>query len=48
VGSKGGEVAADITRTTGNEQVEVGTLALTDPASIDAFTGAWSGRCTSS
>jgi NAD(P)-dependent dehydrogenase (short-subunit alcohol dehydrogenase family) len=40
---KGGEVAAEIAKTTGNEQVEVGTLELTDPASIDAFTAAWSG-----
>jgi NAD(P)-dependent dehydrogenase (short-subunit alcohol dehydrogenase family) len=39
----GGEVAADIARTTGNEQVDVGALELTDPSSIDAFTGAWSG-----
>jgi NAD(P)-dependent dehydrogenase (short-subunit alcohol dehydrogenase family) len=41
--AKGDEVAADITGTTGNEQVEVGALELTDPASIDAFTGAWRG-----
>jgi NAD(P)-dependent dehydrogenase (short-subunit alcohol dehydrogenase family) len=41
--AKGGEVAADIAKTTGNEQVQVGTLELTDPAGIDAFTGAWSG-----
>jgi NAD(P)-dependent dehydrogenase (short-subunit alcohol dehydrogenase family) len=40
---KGGEVAVDIARTTGNEQVEVGALELTDPASIDAFASAWSG-----
>jgi NAD(P)-dependent dehydrogenase (short-subunit alcohol dehydrogenase family) len=40
---KGGEVAADIARTTGNEHVDVGALELTDPASIDAFTGAWNG-----
>jgi NAD(P)-dependent dehydrogenase (short-subunit alcohol dehydrogenase family) len=41
--AKGGEVAADIARSTGNEQVEVGSLELTDPASIDAFTRAWAG-----
>jgi NAD(P)-dependent dehydrogenase (short-subunit alcohol dehydrogenase family) len=41
--AKGGEVAADIRSTTGNEQVEVGALELTDPASIDAFTDAWRG-----
>jgi NAD(P)-dependent dehydrogenase (short-subunit alcohol dehydrogenase family) len=41
--AKGGEVAADIAETTGNEQLEVGALELTDPASIDAFAGAWSG-----
>jgi NAD(P)-dependent dehydrogenase (short-subunit alcohol dehydrogenase family) len=40
---KGGEVATDIAKTTGNDHVEVGTLELTDPASIDAFTAAWSG-----
>jgi NAD(P)-dependent dehydrogenase (short-subunit alcohol dehydrogenase family) len=40
---KGGEVAAEIAKTTGNEQVEVGALELTDPSSIDAFTRAWSG-----
>jgi NAD(P)-dependent dehydrogenase (short-subunit alcohol dehydrogenase family) len=40
---RGGEVAGEIARTTGNEQVEVGTLELTDPASIDAFADAWSG-----
>jgi NAD(P)-dependent dehydrogenase (short-subunit alcohol dehydrogenase family) len=41
--AKGSEVAADIAKSTGNEQVEVGALELTDPASIDAFTAAWSG-----
>jgi NAD(P)-dependent dehydrogenase (short-subunit alcohol dehydrogenase family) len=41
--AKGGEVAADITATTGNEQVDVAALELTDPASVDAFTGAWRG-----
>ena len=41
--AKGSEVAADIARSTGNEQVDVGALELTDPASIDAFTAAWSG-----
>jgi NAD(P)-dependent dehydrogenase (short-subunit alcohol dehydrogenase family) len=41
--AKGGEVAADIAKTTGNEQVDVGALELTDPAGIDAFVRAWSG-----
>jgi NAD(P)-dependent dehydrogenase (short-subunit alcohol dehydrogenase family) len=41
--AKGREVAADIAKTTGNEQVEVGALELTDDASVDAFTGAWRG-----
>jgi NAD(P)-dependent dehydrogenase (short-subunit alcohol dehydrogenase family) len=41
--AKGGEVAADIVKTTGNEQVDVGPLELTDPSSIDAFARAWSG-----
>jgi NAD(P)-dependent dehydrogenase (short-subunit alcohol dehydrogenase family) len=41
--AKGGEVAADIRKTTGNEQVDVGPLELTDPSSIDAFARAWSG-----
>jgi NAD(P)-dependent dehydrogenase (short-subunit alcohol dehydrogenase family) len=36
-------VAAEIVKTTGNEQLEVAALELTDPASIDAFTNAWSG-----
>jgi NAD(P)-dependent dehydrogenase (short-subunit alcohol dehydrogenase family) len=40
---KGGEVAADIAKSAGNEQVEVGALELTDPASIDSFARAWSG-----
>jgi NAD(P)-dependent dehydrogenase (short-subunit alcohol dehydrogenase family) len=40
---RGCEVAAEIAKSTGNEQVEVGALELTDPASIDDFTGAWSG-----
>jgi NAD(P)-dependent dehydrogenase (short-subunit alcohol dehydrogenase family) len=41
--TKGGEVAAEIATSTGNDQVDVGALELTDPASIDAFAGAWSG-----
>jgi NAD(P)-dependent dehydrogenase (short-subunit alcohol dehydrogenase family) len=41
--AKGGEVAADIARSTGNGEIEVGALELTDPASVDAFTAAWSG-----
>jgi NAD(P)-dependent dehydrogenase (short-subunit alcohol dehydrogenase family) len=41
--TKGGAVAAEIAASTGNEQVDVGALELTDPASIDAFAGAWSG-----
>jgi NAD(P)-dependent dehydrogenase (short-subunit alcohol dehydrogenase family) len=41
--ARAGEVAADIAKTTGNERVDVGRLELTDPSSIDAFIGAWSG-----
>jgi NAD(P)-dependent dehydrogenase (short-subunit alcohol dehydrogenase family) len=41
--AKGAHVAADITETTGNEQVAIGPLELTDPASIDAFADDWSG-----
>jgi hypothetical protein len=41
--ARGGEVAADIAKTTGNDQVAVGALELTDPASIDAFAGSWTG-----
>jgi NAD(P)-dependent dehydrogenase (short-subunit alcohol dehydrogenase family) len=40
---RGSEVATEIATTTGNEHVQVGALELTDPASIDAFTSAWSG-----
>src|SRR4030081_3695344 len=40
---RGGEVAADIARSAGNEHVNVGALELTDPASIDAFTAGRSG-----
>jgi NAD(P)-dependent dehydrogenase (short-subunit alcohol dehydrogenase family) len=40
---KGAEVAADIARSSGDAQVEVGALELTDAASIDAFTEAWRG-----
>jgi len=40
--ARGSEVAADILRSTGNEQGAVAALELTDPASIDAFAGAWS------
>jgi NAD(P)-dependent dehydrogenase (short-subunit alcohol dehydrogenase family) len=41
--AKGREIAAEIAETTGNERVDVGRLELTDPSSIDAFSGAWSG-----
>jgi len=41
--ARGSEVAADLVKSTGNEQVAVGPLELTDPASIDEFAGAWSG-----
>jgi NAD(P)-dependent dehydrogenase (short-subunit alcohol dehydrogenase family) len=41
--AKGADVASDITKTTGNDQMVVGSLELTDPASIDAFVAAWSG-----
>jgi NAD(P)-dependent dehydrogenase (short-subunit alcohol dehydrogenase family) len=41
--ARGDEVAADIAESTGNEQVAVRALELTDPASIDAFAGGWSG-----
>jgi NAD(P)-dependent dehydrogenase (short-subunit alcohol dehydrogenase family) len=41
--ARGGEVAADIVKTTGNDQVAVGMIELTDPDSIDAFTEAWVG-----
>ena len=40
---RGSEVAADIADSTGNEQVAVAALELTDPASIEAFCAAWSG-----
>ncbi|HWW91421.1 MAG TPA: SDR family NAD(P)-dependent oxidoreductase [Solirubrobacteraceae bacterium] len=41
--AKGREVAAEIAKATGNERIDVGRLELTDPSSIDAFTGTWSG-----
>src|SRR5260370_1135381 len=41
--ARGGEVAADIANSTGNEELDVGPLELTDPSSIDAFIGAWRG-----
>jgi NAD(P)-dependent dehydrogenase (short-subunit alcohol dehydrogenase family) len=41
--ARGGEVAANIARSTGNEHVDVRVLELTHPASIDAFTAGWSG-----
>jgi NAD(P)-dependent dehydrogenase (short-subunit alcohol dehydrogenase family) len=41
--ARGSEVATDIASGTGNDQVDVGALELTDPASIDAFTAAWNG-----
>lgn len=39
----GERVAADITRTTGNDCVDVAQLELLDRASIDAFVGSWKG-----
>jgi NAD(P)-dependent dehydrogenase (short-subunit alcohol dehydrogenase family) len=39
----GARVAADITATTGNADVTVAQLELTDRASIDAFAAAWKG-----
>jgi NAD(P)-dependent dehydrogenase (short-subunit alcohol dehydrogenase family) len=41
--AKGGEVAADIVETTGNDQLHVAPLELTDPPSIDAFVDTWRG-----
>jgi NAD(P)-dependent dehydrogenase (short-subunit alcohol dehydrogenase family) len=41
--ARGLAVAAELARSTGNDQVDVGLLELTDPASIDAFTAAWVG-----
>jgi NAD(P)-dependent dehydrogenase (short-subunit alcohol dehydrogenase family) len=41
--ARGAEVATEIAKSTGNEQVSVGALELTDPASVDAFAGSWSG-----
>jgi len=43
----GEQVAADIIATTGNKQVFVAPLDLSDLASVAAFAGAWDGRCTS-
>jgi NAD(P)-dependent dehydrogenase (short-subunit alcohol dehydrogenase family) len=37
------KVAAEIRSSTGNEQVTVAPLELTDPASIDAFVASWDG-----
>ena len=39
----GRRTAKDITATTGNENLHVSPLDLTDPASIGAFTSAWDG-----
>src|ERR1700710_1041393 len=39
----GARTAADITASTGNEAVHVGSLELVDRASIAAFVGAWQG-----
>ncbi|GGP56221.1 oxidoreductase [Streptomyces melanogenes] len=39
----GERIAKDITETTGNHEVHVARLDLTDPASITAFTTAWQG-----
>lgn len=41
--AKGAEVAADISRTTGNDRIDVAPIELADPASVDAFVHAWSG-----
>jgi NAD(P)-dependent dehydrogenase (short-subunit alcohol dehydrogenase family) len=41
--ARGLAVAAELARSTGNDQVDAGLLELTDPASIDAFTAAWVG-----
>jgi NAD(P)-dependent dehydrogenase (short-subunit alcohol dehydrogenase family) len=40
---RGRAVAADINRTTGGDKVDVRSLELTDPASIDAFVTHWDG-----
>jgi NAD(P)-dependent dehydrogenase (short-subunit alcohol dehydrogenase family) len=39
--AQGGQVAADIRSSTGNDQVLVAALELTDAASIDAFVSGW-------
>ncbi|GHJ47757.1 oxidoreductase [Catellatospora sp. TT07R-123] len=39
----GARTAADITATTGNKDVHVAALELTDPASVAAFVAAWDG-----
>jgi NAD(P)-dependent dehydrogenase (short-subunit alcohol dehydrogenase family) len=41
--TEGEEVAADIRSSTGNDQVTVEPLELTDRATIDAFVAAWNG-----
>ena len=40
---QGEEAVADIRSSTGNDEVRVARLELTDPASIDAFVAAWDG-----
>ena len=40
---KGAEVAADIAKTSGNDRVDVASIELADPSSVDAFVGAWNG-----
>jgi NAD(P)-dependent dehydrogenase (short-subunit alcohol dehydrogenase family) len=41
--AQGDQVAADIRSSTGNDEVTVAQLELTDPASIDAFVAGWDG-----
>jgi NAD(P)-dependent dehydrogenase (short-subunit alcohol dehydrogenase family) len=41
--AQGDQVAADIRSSTGNDEVAVARLELTDSASIDAFVAAWDG-----
>jgi NAD(P)-dependent dehydrogenase (short-subunit alcohol dehydrogenase family) len=41
--TEGNNVASDIKKTTGSSRVDVRSLELTDPASIDAFVEGWDG-----
>ncbi|MEZ0364860.1 SDR family NAD(P)-dependent oxidoreductase [Mycobacterium sp. pUA109] len=41
--AKGAEVAADISKTTGNDRIEVAPIELAEPSSVDAFVQDWSG-----